>query len=82
MDIKLNIYAIVLLFAFVHGLVYAFLLIRRGWRDERQSDYWLAAFIIAACVFNLDWMLGFMGIHYLGQEIGRASCRERVLMPV
>ena len=67
MDIKLNIYAIVLLFAFVHGLVYAFLLIRRGWLDERQSDYWLAAFIIAACVFNLDWMLGFMGIHYLGQ---------------
>lgn len=69
MDIRLNIYAIVLLFAFVQGIIYIFLFIKRGIQEERQSDFWLAALITSLCLFNLHWMLGFMGIHILGQEL-------------
>jgi AraC-like DNA-binding protein len=69
MDIRLNIYAIVLLFAFTQGLFYIFLFIKRGIQEERKSDFWMAALIAALCIFNLGWMLGFMGIYVLGQEL-------------
>jgi AraC-like DNA-binding protein len=69
MDIRLNIYAIVLLFAFTQGVFYIFLFIKRGIQEERKSDFWMAALIAALCIFNLGWMLGFMGIHILGQEL-------------
>jgi AraC-like DNA-binding protein len=69
MDIRLNIYAIVLLFAFVQGLIYIFLFIKRGIQDERKSDFWMAAAIAALCVSNLSSMLGFMGIYVLGREL-------------
>jgi AraC-like DNA-binding protein len=69
MDIRLNLYAIVLLFAFTQGVFYIFLFIKRGIREERKSDFWMAALIAALCIFNLSWMLGFMGIHILGQEL-------------
>ena len=69
MDIRLNIYAIVLLFAFTQGIFYIFLFIKRGIQEERKADFWMAALIAALCVFNLAWMLGFMGIYILGQEL-------------
>jgi AraC-like DNA-binding protein len=69
MDIRLNIYAIVLLFAFTQGLFYIFLFIKRGIQEERKSDFWMSALIAALCIFNLGWMLGFMGIYVLGQEL-------------
>lgn len=69
MDIRLNIYAIVLLFAFTQGIFYIFLFIKRGIQEERKSDFWMSALIAALCVFNLGWMLGFMGIYVLGQEL-------------
>ncbi len=69
MNIRLNIYAIVLLFAFVQGLIYIFLFIKRGIQEERKSDFWMSALIAALCIFNLSWMLGFMGIYILGQEL-------------
>jgi AraC-like DNA-binding protein len=69
MDIRLNIYAIVLLFAFTQGIFYIFLFIKRGIQEERKSDFWMSALIAALCVFNLGWMLGFMGIYLLGQEL-------------
>jgi AraC-like DNA-binding protein len=69
MDIRLNIYAVVLLFAFTQGIFYIFLFIKRGIQEERKSDFWMSALIAALCVFNLGWMLGFMGIYVLGQEL-------------
>jgi AraC-like DNA-binding protein len=69
MDIRLNIYAIVLLFAFTQGIFYIFLFIKRGIQEERKSDFWMSALIAALCIFNLGWMLGFMGIYILGQEL-------------
>ena len=69
MGFQLNIFAIVLLFAFVQGIIYTILFIKRGIQEERQSDFWMAATIAALCVSNLGSMLGFMGIYILGQEL-------------
>ena len=69
MNIQLNIYAIVLLFAFVQGIFYIILFIKRGIQEERQSDFWMAAVIAALCISNLGSMLGFMGIYILGQQL-------------
>ena len=44
-------YSGLLLIFFVHGLVYAFLLLRKGLKNNRASDNWLA-------------MLGFAGFYY------------------
>jgi AraC-like DNA-binding protein len=66
---EMNLYAVVLLIAFIQGVIYTVLFIRRGWREQRSSDFWLAGLIVALCVFNLHWMLGFMGIHFMGQEL-------------
>ena len=69
MGIQLNIFAIVLLFAFVQGVIYTILFIKRGIQEERQSDFWMAAAIAALCISNLSSMLGFMGIYVLGQQL-------------
>jgi AraC-like DNA-binding protein len=69
MDTRINLYAIVLLFAFVQGIIYILLFTKRGIQDNRTSDFWLAALIAALCIFNLHWMLGFMGIHIMRQEL-------------
>jgi AraC-like DNA-binding protein len=69
MKYQLNLYAAVLVFAFVQGLIYIFLFIKRGIQEERKSDFWLAALIASLCIFNLPWMLGFMGIYIMGQEL-------------
>lgn len=69
MDFQLNIFAIVLLFAFVQGVIYTVLFIKRGIQEERQSDFWMAAAIAALCISNLSSMLGFMGIYILGQQL-------------
>ncbi len=69
MDIRLSIFAIVLLFAFLQGIFYIVLFIKRGIEDDRQSDFWMAALIAALCISNLPSMLGFMGIYILGQKM-------------
>jgi AraC-like DNA-binding protein len=50
-----------LLIFFVHGLVYAVLLLRKGIRNERQSDKWLSLFLLLCALFIAPWMLGFAG---------------------
>jgi AraC-like DNA-binding protein len=69
MNIRLNLYAVVLLFAFVQGVFYSILFIRRGVSEERVSDFWMAGLVFSLCIFNLGWMLGFMGIHLLGEQL-------------
>jgi AraC-like DNA-binding protein len=66
---QFNIYALVLLFAGVQGLFYVFQFSLRSFREERRSDLWMAGLILALCISNLSSMLGFMGIHVLGQEL-------------
>lgn len=51
----------ILLIFFVHGLVYSFLLFRKGIRLDTRSDKYLALFLLL-CVLNISaWMVGFAG---------------------
>ena len=68
MNFQLNVYAFVLLFAFLQGLFYVYQFSRRGISEERASDLWLAGLILALCITNVPSMLGFMGIYILGQD--------------
>jgi AraC-like DNA-binding protein len=54
-------YSSMLLIFFVHGLVYAFLLFRKGIKNESASDKWLALFLLLCVLFIAPWMLGFGG---------------------
>ena len=54
-------YSGLLLIFFVHGLVYAFLLLRKGTKNDRVSDKWLAAFLFLCILYIAPWMLGFAG---------------------
>ncbi|WP_421796164.1 helix-turn-helix domain-containing protein [Haliscomenobacter sp.] len=69
MDFQVNLYAFVLLFAFLQGLFYVYQFCKRGLSEERVSDFWLAGLILALCITNLPSMLGFMGIYILGQAL-------------
>lgn len=57
-----------LLFGFIHGLLFSSLLLYRGYREERVSDYILAALIGAGCLLLLPTLLGFLDIHVLWNE--------------
>ncbi|WP_373549755.1 helix-turn-helix domain-containing protein [Haliscomenobacter sp.] len=67
MNYQLNLYTFVLLFAFLQGLFYVYQFCKRGFAEERVSDFWLAGLILVLCITNLPSMLGFMGIYILGQ---------------
>ena len=54
-------YSGLLLVFFIHGLVYAFLLMRKGVKNDRPSDKWLAVFIFLCILYIAPWMLGFAG---------------------
>lgn len=54
-------YSGLLLIFFVHGLVYAALLLRKGIRANRASDKWLALFLFLCVLYITPWMLGFAG---------------------
>jgi AraC-like DNA-binding protein len=50
-----------LLIFFFHGLVYALLLLNKGIRNDRKSDFWLSAFLLLCILFICPWMLGYAG---------------------
>ena len=54
-------YSGLLLIFFFHGLVYAFLLLQKGIKNDRASDKWLAAFLLLCILYISPWMLGFAG---------------------
>jgi AraC-like DNA-binding protein len=62
-----------LLIFFVHGLVYAILLLKRGVQNNTQSDKWLSAFLLLCVMYICPYMLGFAG-WYNGNECLR--CRN------
>lgn len=73
MPFVFNRYSGLLLIFFVHGLVYAFLLLRRGIKTNTASDKWLALFLILCILFICPWMLGFAGWY---DGINCPSCRN------
>lgn len=56
-----NKYSGLLLIFFVHGLTYAILLLRKGIKNDRDSDKWLSIFLILSILFICPWMLGYAG---------------------
>jgi AraC-like DNA-binding protein len=56
-----NFYSSILLIFFVHGLIYAVLLFRKGIINENVADKWLAAFLLLCSLYIAPWMLGFAG---------------------
>lgn len=61
MRFEFGFYSSLLLIFFVHGLVYAGLLIHRARRNQSSSDAWLAAFLVLCSLYIAPWMLGFAG---------------------
>jgi len=61
MHFEFGFYSSLLLIFFVHGLVYALLLFRRGAQNNSFSDRWLAAFLLLCILHISPWMLGFAG---------------------
>ena len=57
-----------LLFGFIHGLLFAGMLMYRGIREERQSDLFLAALVCSGCLLLLPTILGLLDIHVLWNE--------------
>ncbi len=56
-----NRYSSLLLIFFVHGLVYAILLYRKGVINETRSDKWLSLFLLLCILYIAPWMVGFAG---------------------
>ena len=50
-----------LFFFFVQGLIFAFLLLRKGAKYEDQSSKWLSLFVFLCCLYIVPWMLGYSG---------------------
>ncbi len=61
MHFDFNFYSSLLLIFFVHGLVYAALLLRKGLLNESRSEKWLALFLLLCSLFIAPWMFGFAG---------------------
>jgi len=61
MHFEFSFHSSLLLIFFVHGLVYAVLLLRKGIRNESTSDKWLSLFLLYCSLFIAPWMLGFAG---------------------
>ena len=51
----------ILLIFFVHGLIYSFLVLRKGQINENASDKWLSAFLLLCTLYITPWMVGFAG---------------------
>lgn len=61
MRFDFNFYSSLLLLFFIHGLVYSFLLLKKGIITENKSNYWLSFFLLLCSLFLAPWMLGFAG---------------------
>lgn len=56
-----NFYSTLLLIFFSNGLLYSFLLLKKGIWNENQSNKWLSLFVFLCSLYIAPWMLGFAG---------------------
>lgn len=61
MRFEFGFYSSLLLIFFVHGLVYSFLLYRKGIANESKADKWLSFFLLLCILYIAPWMTGFAG---------------------
>jgi AraC-like DNA-binding protein len=60
MNHAITLLEIPLLTAVFQGIIYTYLFIRRGYREERYSDYWQASLILSIAVFLLTQALMYL----------------------
>lgn len=58
---EFSFYSSLLLIFFVHGMVYAALLCRKGFLNQQNSDKWLSFFLVLCSLYITPWMVGFAG---------------------
>ena len=58
---EFGVYSSLLLIFFLHGLVYAVLLFRKGINNESTADKWLGIFLLLCILYITPWMVGFAG---------------------
>jgi len=61
MYFEFNRFSSLLFVFFLHGLVYALLLLRKGIINETRSDKWLSLFLFLCILYIAPWMVGFAG---------------------
>lgn len=61
MQFDFNFYSSLLLITFSQGLIYSFLLLKKGIQTENKSNYWLSLFVLLCSLYVAPWMLGFAG---------------------
>lgn len=55
--------SIVLFICILQGMVFAGLLVYRGWKRRGTADYWLAALLVLLCLGNVPHFIGFAGVY-------------------
>jgi AraC-like DNA-binding protein len=68
---EFNLYSSLLLVFFVHILVYALMLWKRGLKQESNADKLLGSFLFLAALYVVPWMTGFAGWYKLEQPVYR-----------
>ncbi len=63
-----SIYAIIPFLTLLQGIIFSILLILRGRREERYSDYWLAFVLFLLAVNGIPYMFGWLGIVFLWEK--------------
>jgi AraC-like DNA-binding protein len=56
-----NFYSSLLLVTFSQGILYTFLLLKKGISTGIKSNYWLSLFVLICSLYVAPWMLGFAG---------------------
>ena len=56
-----NFYSSLLLITFTQGIIYTFLLLKKGVITENKSNFWLGLFAFLCSIYIAPWMFGFAG---------------------
>lgn len=65
MHFHFSFYSSILLIFFTQGLVFSFLLLRRGIQEDYASSKWLSLFLLLCSLYISPWMLGHAGWYSL-----------------
>lgn len=55
--------SIILFICILQGMIFAGLLVQRGWKRKSASDYWLALLLALLCLGNVSYFIGFAGVY-------------------
>jgi AraC-like DNA-binding protein len=64
----LNFFALLPFLTLLQSLIFAVLLVTRGIRQERHSDFWLAALLLSLGLSGVPYMFGWLGIMTLWEK--------------